>query len=106
MISTFTIRLSKHASEALLPDLKALVPAESIQFFSNELDEEWHHTLLCQNGDQNCSLTVSAIVLWRLMGRITVINFTSPALTQDASTATTLELFALLKYAGAVLYIS
>ncbi|WP_241488294.1 hypothetical protein [Winslowiella iniecta] len=100
------MRLSWQVSEFLLPDLRALLPAESIQFFTNELDEQWHHTLLCIPGDKNCSLMVSAILIWRQLGRIHALHYSSAAVTADASHADQHQLFELLNTPGAVVNIS
>jgi len=106
MQKTLTLRLSSQVSECLLPDLRALLPAESVQFFSNELDEQWHHTLLCIPDDRNCSLIVSAILFWRQLGRIQTLHYTHAAITTDASHASQEQLFILLNTPGAAVNIS
>ncbi|WNN46091.1 MULTISPECIES: hypothetical protein [Winslowiella] len=106
MQNRLTLRLSWPVSEFLLPDLRALLPAESIQFFSNELDEQWHYTLLCIPGDKNCSLIVSAILVWRQLGRIHALHYSSAAVTTEATHASQEQLFGLLNTPGAVVNIS
>ncbi|KAB8312149.1 hypothetical protein EH228_08100 [Erwinia endophytica] len=106
MLATFTLRLTRSVSKFLLPDIRALIPAESIQFFSNELDEEWHYTLLCVRNDNNCSLAVSALLIWRQLKRIHKLVFSTPLLHKDVSNSSPAELFTLLKIPGAVLYLS
>ncbi len=105
-VPTFTLRLTRDVSQFLLPDIRALLPAESVQFFSNELDEEWHYTLLCGQSPGNCSLAVSAILIWHQLKRIHKMIFTASAQQIDASGCATAELFALLNKPGAVLYLS
>ncbi|QKJ86298.1 hypothetical protein PMPD1_1339 [Paramixta manurensis] len=102
----FTLRLSRYVSEALLPDIRALMPPEAIQFFSNELDEQWHYTLLCQQSDQNCALALSAILVWHQLGRIHTLRYSSPDLTADVSSAGQAQLLGLLNTPGAVLHLS
>jgi len=106
MQKKLTLRLSWQVSEFLLPDLRALLPAESIQFFANELDEQWHHTLLCVPSDNNCSLMVSAILVWRQLGRIHTLHYSSAAVTTDASHLSQDRLFGLLNTPGAVVNIA
>lgn len=106
MLTTFTLRLTRGVSEFLLSDIRALLPAESVQFFSNELDEEWHYTLLCSRNDNNCSLAVSAILVWHQLKRVHKMMFSTPALHKDVSDSSSAELFTLLKTPGAVLYLS
>lgn len=103
---TFTLRLSRSVSHYLLPDIRALLPAESVQFFSNELDEEWHYTLLCGQSPENCSLAVSIILIWYQLKHINKLIFCGTTLQADASGCTLGELFELLKKPGAVLYLS
>ncbi|MBP2171028.1 hypothetical protein J2125_004220 [Erwinia toletana] len=103
---TLTLRLSWGVSDILLQDLRALLPAAAIQFFSNELDERWHYTLLCMQGGEHCSLIVSVIIVWRQLGRITSMQYSNPDCTRDISAASQKEMFALLKIPGAVLHIS
>ncbi|WP_437616557.1 hypothetical protein [Erwinia sp. V71] len=103
---TLTIRLSWHVSEAMLPDLRALLPAEAIQFFTNDLDEQWHHTLLCIQSEESCALIVSALMLWRLLGRITSLQYSSSIATRDISASDQRELFELLQQPGALLNVA
>ncbi|MFS2223950.1 hypothetical protein [Pantoea sp. B65] len=103
---SLTLRLSWGVSEVLLPDLRALLPAASIQFFSNELDERWHYTLLCMQSDEHCSLIVPAIIVWRQLGRVTSLQYSSATFTRDISAVSQIELFDLLKIPGAVLHIA
>lgn len=104
--ATFTLRLTRDVSQFLLPDLRALLPPESVQFFSNELDEEWHYTLLCLQSDHTCSLTVSAILVWHQLKKIHVMRYRSPQLRQELADPSSAELYALLQVPGAVLYLS
>lgn len=104
--ATFTLRLTRSVSQFLLPDLRALLPPESVQFFSNELDEEWHYTLLCVQSDTTCSLTVSALLVWHQLKRIHVMRYSSPQQLQDLASASSAEIYALLRQPGAVLYLS
>ena len=104
--ATFTLRLSRDVSQFLLPDLRALLPPTSVQFFSNELDEEWHYTLLCLQSDPLCSLTVSAILVWHQLKKIHVMRYRSPQGKQDFTAPFSAELYALLRVPGAVLYLS
>lgn len=106
MPATFTLRMAHRVSDVLLPDLKALIPAESMQFFSNELDEEWHYTLLCQQSDETCSLAVSAILVWHQLKRITLMNYTNATVQKDLSHCAAADLFNFLKMPGAVLHLS
>lgn len=104
--ATFTLRLTRPVSRFLLPDLRALLPSESVQFFSNELDEEWHYTLLCVQSDNTCSLTVSAILVWHQLKKIHTMRFSSLQRRQDLINASTSEIYALLQEPDAVLYLS
>jgi len=105
--ATFTLRLTRNVSQFLLPDLRALLPPESVQFFSNELDEEWHYTLLCVQSDNTCSLTVSAILVWHQLQRIRVMRYSSLQQRQlDLDGASSTEIYSLLLTPGAVLYLS
>lgn len=106
MPATFTLRMARPVSNVLLPDIKALIPAESLQFFSNDLDEEWHYTLLCQQSDETCSLAVSAILVWHQLKRINLMNYSNPSLLKDLSHCSSAELFTFLKMPGAVLHLS
>lgn len=106
MHNTLTLRLSWRVSELLLPDLRALLPAEDIQFFSNDLDEQWHYTLLCVQGDDSCSMIVSVILVWRLLGRIHSLHFSDGVAACDLSAAGQSQLFDRLKMPQAVLHIS
>ena len=103
---TLTIRLSWSVSEAMLPDLRALLPAEAIQFFTNDLDAQWHHTLLCIQSEECCALIVSALVLWRLLGRVASLQYSSGEVTRDISASSQSELFALLQQPGALLNVA
>lgn len=106
-LPVFTLRMSRHVSEVLLPDLKALIPVAAMQFFSNELDEEWHYTVLCIQSQENCSLAVSAIAVWHQLHHIKTLNFTDGAACHQAATESdTAELYRLLQQPGAVLYLS
>lgn len=104
--ATFTLRLTRNVSQFLLPDLRALLPAESVQFFSNELDEEWHYTLLCAQGDNTCSLAVSAILVWHQLKRIRRMRYSSLQQQRDLSGATATELYSLLQAPEATLYLA
>ncbi|MBV4369029.1 hypothetical protein ACMGGR_05380 [Erwinia sp. BNK-24-b] len=104
--ATFTLRLTRNVSQFLLPDLRALLPPESVQFFSNELDEEWHYTLLCMQSETSCSLAVSAILIWHQLKRISVMRYSSPSQQLDVSGYASAELYALLRAPDAVLYLS
>ena len=107
MISAiFTLRMTHPVSDVLLPDLKALIPPESMQFFCNDLDEEWHYTLLCQQSDETCSLALSAILLWHQLKKIVTIDYVTPGCHKDLSAGSSTELFTLLKMPGAVLHLS
>ena len=106
LMPTFTLRLSRSVSHYFLPDIRALLPAESVQFFSNELDEEWHYTLLCGQSPENCSLTVSAILVWYQLKHINKLIFSTASQQVDASGCTSGELFDLLNNSDAVLYLS
>lgn len=106
MPATFTLHMSRHVSEALLPDLKALIPAEAMQFFSNDLGEEWHYTLLCQQSDEICSLAVSAIMVWHQLKRISTLGYSNTSGHKVLSKSIAGELFTLLKMPGAALYLS
>lgn len=104
--SIFTLRMTRNVSHYLLPDIRALLPAASVQFFSNELDEEWHYTLLCIRSDENCSLAVSAILVWHQLKRVKKLLFRSASQQLDASDCTSGELYQLLNQPDAVLYLS
>lgn len=104
-IPTFTLRLSRSVSQYLLPDIRALLPAESVQFFSNELDEEWHYTILCRQSPENCSLAISAILIWHQLKRINKLIFSDTTQQVDASGCTSGELFELLNKPDAVFYL-
>ncbi|WLS80085.1 hypothetical protein Q3V30_06275 [Erwinia pyri] len=106
MPATFTLHMSRHVSKALLPDLKALIAPEAMQFFSNELGEEWHYTLLCQQSDESCSLAVSAIMVWHQLKRITTLSYSNASCHKELTKCTAGELFSLLKMPGAALYLS
>lgn len=106
MPATFTLHMSRHVSEALLPDLKALIAPQAMQFFSNELGEVWHYTLLCQQSDESCSLAVSAIMVWHQLKRISTLSYTSASCHKELTKSTAGELFTLLKMPGAALYLS
>lgn len=107
MISAiFTLRMTHPVSDVLLPDLKALIPPESMQFFCNDLDEEWHYTLLCQQSDETCSLALSAILLWHQLKKIVTIDYISPGGNKDLSVSSSTELFTLMMIPGAVLHLS
>ncbi|WP_338557331.1 hypothetical protein [Erwinia sp. E_sp_B04_7] len=107
MISAiFTLRMTHPVSDVLLADLKALLPSESLQFFCNELDEEWHYTLLCQQSDETCSLALSAIMVWHQLKKIVRIDYHNPCLHKDLTASPSTELFTLLKMPGAVLHLS
>lgn len=105
-LSTFTLRLSRAVSDVLLPDLRALLLPDSMQFFSNDLDEQWHYTLICMQSDNACSLAISAIVVWRQLGRINTLHYSNATFVQDVSDSESAELFSLITMPGAVLYIS
>lgn len=106
-LPVFTLRMSRHVSDVLLPDLKALIPLSAMQFFSNELDEEWHYTVLCLQSEENCSLAVSAIAVWHQLHHIQTLNFTDgAAYYQSATQSDNGELFRLLLLPGAVMYLS
>lgn len=104
--SIFTLRMTRSVSQYLLPDIRALLPAASVQFFSNELDEEWHYTLLCIRSDENCSLTVSAILVWHQLKRLNKIIFRSASRQLDASNCSSGELYQMLNEPEAMLYLS
>lgn len=106
MPATFTLHMSRHVSEALLPDLKALIAPQAMQFFSNELGEEWHYTLLCQQSDESCSLAVSAIMVWHQLKRISTLSYSNASGHQVLAKFTAGDLFILLKMPGAALYLS
>ncbi|MCX8956681.1 hypothetical protein [Erwinia psidii] len=106
MLKTFTLRLTLGVGKYLLADIRALLPAESVQFFSNELDEEWHYTLLCIHSDHSCSLIVSAILVWLQLKRIRILIYRTATEHQDVSQCSADELFHLLSRPGAVLYLS
>lgn len=106
MPATFTLRMAHRVSDVLLPDLKALIAPESMQFFSNDLDEAWHYTLLCQQSDETCSLAVAAILVWHQFKRIRSMNYSNPSFHKDLSNSSAAELFTLLKMPGAVLHLS
>lgn len=106
MPATFTLHMSRDVSESLLPDLRALIPAEAMQFFSNELGEQWHYTLLCQQSDESCSLAVSAIMVWRQLKRISTLHYSSASCHKDLSKSTAGDIFSLLNMPGAALYLS
>lgn len=106
MLKTFTLRLTRPVSRYLLEDIRALLPAESVQFFSNELDEKWHYTLLCARTDNNCLLAVSAILVWHQLKRIRVLIYSTTEKHKDVSGCSAAELFNLLSAPGAVLYLS
>jgi hypothetical protein len=106
MPATFTLHMSRHVSKALLPDLKALIAPEAMQFFSNELGEEWHYTLLCQQSDESCSLAVSAVMVWHQLKRITTLSYSNASCHKELTNCSAGELFSLLKMPCAALYLS
>lgn len=106
MHNTITLRLTRAVSERLLPDLRALLPAEALQFFANGLDEQWHYTLLCARNETNSALIVSAILVWLRLGKIHRLQYSNQTTTLDLSEAAQNELFAWLTQPQAVLHIS
>ncbi|CCJ98317.1 FIG00553416: hypothetical protein [Cronobacter malonaticus 507] len=46
----------------MLDDIKAIIPADALQVFINQLDDSQYATLECIQTEQNCSLIASAIV--------------------------------------------
>lgn len=106
MPSTFTLRMVRSVSDVLLPDIKALIAPELLQFFSNGLDDTWQYTLLCQQSDETCSLVVSAILFWYQLKRIHCISYSDPDSQQDRCHSSATEMFIVLKMPGAVLQLS
>ncbi|MFC0141303.1 hypothetical protein ACFFJN_15095 [Erwinia mallotivora] len=106
MLNTFTLRLTRHVSQYLLPDMRALLPSESVQFFCNELDEEWHYTLLCWQNEHICSLTVSAILVWHQLRHIKAVVWSTTQEQQDATHDSADRLYQRLVTPGAILYLS
>ncbi|MEW5288197.1 MULTISPECIES: hypothetical protein [Erwinia] len=106
MLNTFTLRLTRHVSQYLLPDMRALLPSESVQFFCNELDEEWHYTLLCRQNEHICSLTVSAILVWHQLRHIQSMVWSTTQEQQDVTHYSAARLYERLITPGAILYLS
>ncbi|AXF76675.1 hypothetical protein LU604_06785 [Erwinia tracheiphila] len=106
MLKTFTLRLTQSVNHYLLADIRALLPAESVQFFTNELDEEWQITLLCVQSDKNCSLAVSVILMWHQLRRIRTIVYSTITEHHDVSDYNAAQLLNILNKPEAVLYLS
>ncbi|MEN3754120.1 hypothetical protein [Mangrovibacter yixingensis] len=91
------LRLSRSVSNAILGDIKALLPNEGIHIFINELDDENYATLECNQNDTLAALLVPIIVVWRQLGYIGSIVWHSGKINRDVTTATQFQLLSLMK---------
>ncbi|WP_313651570.1 hypothetical protein [Pantoea sp.] len=101
-----TVILSQSVSQVMLDDLRAILPAEAIKVFVNQLDETHYVTLECLQAEQHCALIASAIVVWRQLGHVHHILYRKGDVLREEHDATQFQLFTLLKTHRARLQIS
>lgn len=92
-----TLRLSQPVCQVMLPDIKAILPASSVDVFINALETAHYATLECWQQEDACALLASVIVVWRQLGHLQHIQYQSGAISREVSDATQFQLFSLLK---------
>ncbi|EOC1313240.1 hypothetical protein [Cronobacter turicensis] len=92
-----TLRLSHTVSDVMLDDIKAIIPADALQVFTNQLDETQYATLECLQTEQYCSLIASAIVVWRQLGHVKSLIYRNGDVLRDVSDASQFQLFTMLR---------
>lgn len=98
-----TLYLSRNVSQVMLEDFRAILPADGLKIFVNELDDTHHATVECVQAEDSCALIASAVVVWRQLGHIHTMMYTKGELQRSVNDATQFELFTLLKNHRAVL---
>lgn len=98
-----TLYLSRDVSRVMLEDIRAILPADGLKIFLNDLDDACHATVECVQEENSCALIASAIVVWRQLGHIHRLIYTQGKVQRQVDDATQFELFTLLKNPRAVL---
>ncbi|ARF50354.1 MULTISPECIES: hypothetical protein [Pantoea] len=92
-----TLYLSRSVSRVMLQDLQAILPAEAVKIFTNDLDDVRYATVECVQAETTCALIASAIIVWRQLGHIHLLLYTQGEVQRQITDATQFELFTLLK---------
>lgn len=92
-----TLVLSRAVSHVMLDDIRAIVPADAINLFINDLDENHYATLDCVQSENNCALLASAVVVWRQLGHIQHIAYLKGEHLRQISEASQFQLYTLMK---------
>lgn len=98
-----TLYLSRDVSRVMLDDIRAILPADGLKIFLNDLDDTCPATVECLQVENVYALIASAIVVWRQLGHIHTLIYTQGEVQRQVNDATQFELFTLLKNHHAVL---